>query len=45
MNEPFTITLTSRKLLKSSAVRKWLREVEKVLKSKKEEGATAWWME
>lgn len=45
MNKPFTITTTDKKLLRSSAVRQWLREVEKVLKKKMEEGGTAWWME
>jgi hypothetical protein len=43
--KPFTITPTNKKLLKSAAVRKWLRDVEAVVKAKMEENKTAWWIE
>lgn len=43
INNPFTIKPKDRKLLRSSTVRKWIKDVEKKLQDKMERDGTAWW--
>lgn len=44
MRKPFTIIPKDKKLLKSKEVKKWLREVEKLVKKEMESNKTAWWV-
>ena len=41
--KPFTITPKDKRLLKSKAVRDWLKKAEKMVKKEMENNKTAWW--